>query len=256
MKRDPHNPHPTVEDIARLIEGRLGEIDRARVVAHMRTCKGCFEKYQDSAVLQGLWETGAPGFDSTKELVRAGGHVTARDSDTVDTGRVERPSVSRSWFKRPAPVAAVAAALVFVVVGGYWLGSRDRSGIPALDPSVLTPVKAAVETASGWGPIILPGGEDGVGNNGSIYRSGYVRLDDPLNTSLTLLYEEYQRGSPSQDVAYWLVAGHVATGQIDAARDFVADARKRYPNDQRIVVVEAIVAYLDGEYDRSEKLLK
>lgn len=245
-----------MEDIACLIEGRLDEIDKDRVRAHLRTCEECFETYRDSAVFRGLWETGAPDFDSSKELVDAGRQVLARDSGLGDTGRIEKPSVRRSWSRRPLRVAAVTAALVFVVGGGYWLRALNRSETPAVDPAVLAPVKAAVETASGRGLIILPGGEAGLAGNGSVYRSGQVPLDDPLNSSLTSLYEEYQGGSPSQDVAYWLVAGHVAAEQIDAARDFVADARKRFPDDLRIVIVEAIVAYLDGDYDRSENLLR
>ena len=60
MKRDPTNPHLTVDDISLLLEGRLGEIDRATIVVHLRTCPDCFFVYQDSALEKGLLESGAP----------------------------------------------------------------------------------------------------------------------------------------------------------------------------------------------------
>jgi Flp pilus assembly protein TadD len=52
------------------------------------------------------------------------------------------------------------------------------------------------------------------------------------------------------------MAGYVATGQIDAARDIAFDARKQHPQDSRIAALEGIIAYTDGDYDRSEAILR
>ena len=82
-----------------------------------------------------------------------------------------------------------------------------------------------------WGPIVLPGGERLIDGKGSVYRSGFVPVDAELETSLKYLYDKYRDGASSPDVAYWLSAGYLSTGQIDAARDVCSGARQTHPDD-------------------------
>ena len=161
-----------------------------------------------------------------------------------------------SGFRKTYRLLAVSALAVALLVVGYWFGSFDRFTAGHLDAVMLAPVRGAVETATMWGPIVLPGGERLIDGKGSVYRSGFVPIDDELETSFKYLYDEYQGGNTSPDVAYWLAAGYLATGLVDAARDVCADARRVHPDDLRLSTLDAIIAYLDRDYDRSETLLR
>ncbi len=123
---------------------------------------------------------------------------------------------------------------------------------------MLTPVRAAIETASKWGRIVIPGGEESLNGRVTVYRSGSVPLNDSLMISLNYLYETYQQGGPSREVTYWLMAGYVATGQVDAARDLLVsdEERTEYLSDSSIAILEALIAYMDGKYNKSEALFR
>ncbi len=249
----------TVDDIARLLEDRLGDIDRAIVLAHVRTCKQCHELYQDSAVELGLHESGmAEPMDTPDGLVADGLRVvgevqTGREADASRHGRIWR-----NWKTRAVTVAAV----FLVIAVGAWFsvriaGQLTRSG---LDPDVLGPIKVAVAEYSMTDVFVLPGGEAFIGGSSPVYRSvrgsrsnsDYERVDISLDT----LYDRYESGGETPDVAYWLVAGYLSTHRLGSARVYIADARKLFPEDARLMVLDAIVAYMDGAIGRSEGLLR
>lgn len=173
---------------------------------------------------------------------------------------VTTPPVSTSlfgrWGGKTNRLFAVSAVAIVLLVVGYLFGSSDRFTAGQLDAAMLAPVRGAVETATMWGPIVLPGGERLIDGKGSVYRSGFVPVDAELETSLKYLYDEYRDGASSPDVAYWLSAGYLSTGQIDAARDVCAGARQTHPDDLRLMLIDGIIAYLDRDSDRSESLLR
>lgn len=119
------------------------------------------------------------------------------------------------------------------------------------------PVKQAVEQATKRGAFVLPGGEEAISpDNGFSYRSGYIPVDDELKASLDSMFESYRQGDHSENLMYWLIAGHVATGQMKTAREIVEHARKLNIKTSRILIIDAIVAYAFGDYARSERLLR
>ncbi|NIO56819.1 MAG: tetratricopeptide repeat protein [Candidatus Latescibacteria bacterium] len=132
----------------------------------------------------------------------------------------------------------------------------DRETESSLDASILAPIQSAVESACERVLIVFPECEHSLGQGTPVYRSGYVPLNDSLKASLDYLYEAYQQGNASPEAAYWLVAGYVATGRTDAARDIALRARKRHPGDSMISTLDAIIAYFDGNYNRAETLLR
>lgn len=247
-----HESHLTDGDIARFIEGRLDAADIKRIAEHLRTCKRCFEWYQDSAVCSWLFESGSPAFASTAELAEAGFGVTpeAHDTGTAREGRVRFSPKWRLAFRIAAVCVVVCAAALI------WHRSVERNGEYSVSAADLAPIRAALETASRWGPCVLPGGERHLEEPGPVYRSGAVPLNDSLESSLERLYNIYRTGKASSDAAYYLVAGKYATGQVDIARDLASYARERYPGDPRIAVVEALIAYTDGDHGRSATLLR
>lgn len=240
--------HVSESDIARLIEGSLDEAAAERVREHIRSCGRCFEVYQDAALYARLFESGGTMFASTNDTVAMGIAVPpdARVAAT-DRGTRRRPSLIR----RPA-FRFAAACVVLLVAALVWLDVARRSGGYAPPP----PVRAAVETASGWGPLVLPGGERRLDSPGTVRRSGAVPASDSLEYALDRLSARYRDGEGGGEVAYWLAAGTYATGRIDIARDITAEARERHPDDARIAVLEALIAYTDGDHDRSVQLLR
>ncbi len=225
----------------------------------MRTCKRCFEIYQDSAILRGIWITDKSAFEPTEALVNAGKQLVRQ---TVPVGADHKnvlPSDMRSLFERYRRVGlAAACAVALLVVGMWWIvpGTLDRTRDIGISATVIAPVRTAVETVSMRGPFVLPGGEGSLDAAGAVYRSGFVPLTDSLEASLKYLNETFRRGGTSPDLACWLVGGYIATGQIDAARDLASSARRQHPEDPRIASLSALVAYMDGDYTRSEALLR
>jgi hypothetical protein len=259
--------HLTDGDIARFIEGNCSDDEGSRIAEHLRTCRRCRDTYQDSAVYGWLFESGSPAFASTEETVEAGlqattgtpGDVTARGEGeriSFEGARIPRGEKRRvSPRRRPALGVAAACAVVIAAVVVLFR-STGRDGDHIVSPSDLAPVRAAVEIASQCGPYVLPGGERPAGEAGSVRRSGSVPMNDELESSLEKLLSAYRTGKASNDEAYWLVAGAYATGQIDIARDIAAGAAERYPGDSRIAVVEALIAYTDGDHGRAERLFR
>ncbi len=119
------------------------------------------------------------------------------------------------------------------------------------------PVKRAVEQATKRGAFVLPGGEGAISaENDFSYRSGYIPLNDGLKASLDSMFEAYRHGDHSEDLMYWLIAGHVATGQMKTAREIVGHARRLGIEDSRIGILDAIISYAFGDHERSESMLR
>jgi thioredoxin-like negative regulator of GroEL len=110
-------------------------------------------------------------------------------------------------------------------------------------------------SASAEGSIVLPGTEDAAPAAAPLYRSGYVTPDESIASALTQLKKAY-RNEANAEVAHWLISGYLATGDLEEARLFAEDARLRFSEDARFLVLDAIVAYRSEEFDRAERLLQ
>lgn len=222
-----------------------------RVREHLRTCKRCFDTYQDSAICARLFDSGSPEFAPTKETVEIGISIPAGAHGTWEVRTAKRRAAS----VRKAAFGLTAACILALAAVAVWYVLAGRSGGRGPTTADLAPIRAAVETASRWGPLVLSGGERLLGSPGNVRRSGGVPVTDSLESALAGLSALYESGDQSNDTAYWLAAGKYVTGQIDIARDLTTEGRARYPDDSRIAVLEAIIAYADGDLDRSVRLL-
>lgn len=88
-----------------------------------------------------------------------------------------------------------------------------------------------------------------------LHRSGYVPVDEAIASALLQLTRAY-REDANPEIAHWLISGFLATGELEQARLFAEDARLRFSDDARFLVLDAIVAYRSGELDRAEQLLQ
>lgn len=258
IKENPHHDHLTDEEIARFIDGAQGPPDRTKVLGHLRSCKRCFEIYQDTAICRGLWSFGRSTFESINERADIEKELVSHGLMSEGTMEGEARSVSRPSYKGRLRYRLIAVCVAVLLAVVLWISNVDRMRDPRLDPAMLTPVRAAIETASKWGRIVIPGGEESLNGRVTVYRSGSVPLNDSLMISLNYLYETYQQGGPSREVTYWLMAGYVATGQVDAARDLLVsdEERTEYLSDSSIAILEALIAYMDGKYNKSEALFR
>jgi hypothetical protein len=258
----PPDPHLGVDEIARLLEGRVGEIERAAILAHLETCRQCRELYLDSAVEVGFQRVGSPSYSSSKkteELVGLGMRVPAQSADASRPrgGGPERVSAPGFWTGWRIRAAAVAASVVFVAAAG-WYGARvyQQNRVSVLGSEVLQPIQAAVGEFSRQNEVVLPGGESYLDDDAPVFRSLRGSMNDPLCAHLKGLLEEFDGGSPSPDLAYWAVAGYLASGDVRTASIYVARARERFPEDPRLQVLDGVVAYCDGDLPKAERLLR
>ncbi len=247
-----------MNDIARLLDGRSGEIERAKVVTHLRTCRRCREVYWDSAAEIGFIRAGGAFSVGADDLIERGMQVPAQVDATNQARRGAAGRTSERGFRgRWRLPAVVAASVVVVVAVGLYTGRvLQQSRLSQAESEILQPIRTAVGDFSRAGEIVLPGGEAYVGESGPVFRSLNGGAGESLTTSLKSLLEEFLTGSRSPDVAYWLVAGYLSSNNVRTASIYVAAARERFPGDPRLNVLDAVVAYFDRDYVRSERLLR
>jgi anti-sigma factor RsiW len=123
----PRERHPG-DRLAALVDGRLGEAERAQVLAHLAGCAPCRADYDAQLALKGvLGELDRPGAPSSLQARLAG-------LPAAPAGSGERSTPRPSWSGRRKLVlgAATAGSLVLVTVGvGYAVGA------PAPGPTVV-----------------------------------------------------------------------------------------------------------------------
>jgi hypothetical protein len=258
IEKDTGIAHLADVEIMSLLEGSLGEGDRARAKAHLRCCARCSESYRDSAVVRGLWVDDEAAFSPTGELA-----ATARAALRLQPeGTVRETDIRQAPHSRRRPyrrwVFATAAAVAAIVVGLVWLPRHgDGPGMgPPIDAGVLSPVRTAIEAVSARGEFVLPGGERALGALSPVYRSGFVPLSDSLSLSMERLRQSFQEGDSSPDLARWLIGAYIATGQMAAARDLAGHPLVSESSDWRVVVMKALVAHMEGDRGEAEALLR
>jgi hypothetical protein len=252
-KSENNHYHPSYEDIAAFVDESLGEIDEARIRVHLDCCERCVETYRYAVRFTGM-HAGVSVDDSPgREAIRAAKAVAGRQYRRHNFERRGR----RKWLAglTPAGRRMVAFALVAVFVAVVlWL----RPMAPGFDPhsDSLAPVTQALVSASSRQPLVIPGVESEIGPGPAPVRSGPITLSTSLDRSLTELATRFTDNSLSGAETRWLIAGYLATGQIENARAFIEDARTRRPEDRDLVVLEGILAYSDNDLRRSAELFE
>jgi hypothetical protein len=163
--------------------------------------------------------------------------------------------VSRSGSRLRAAIAAVSVVIVTAALW-YGVGILERSRHPDLSAEVLRPIELAAGEFSRVGEVVLPGAESYLGKDGPVFRSLNGRASQLLASSLKDLVEKFLGGSQSPDVAYWLVAGYLSSGDLRTASVYVTAARERFPKEPRLQILDAMTAYFRADFARSESLLR
>ena len=103
---------------------------------------------------------------------------------------------------------------------------------------------------------MLPGAEAVAASTVPEFRSGRATASEHVSQALTSLAEAYRDEDTPPEVAHWLISGFLAVGELESARLYSEDSRRRYPGDERFVILEAIVAYRSNDMKRAERLLQ
>lgn len=238
--------HLTDEQLASLADDSFSGPDHALLAEHLRACKSCQSAFHDVVRYRAMLLADASVFRAPDAAMRTARRI-------ADTGeRRERPSW-RHWLTSPAALAGLSAAAMLVAAAGLWeAGYRPTRNHY---DHWFQPLKQAAETASADGSIVLPGAEDAAAVTSPLHRSGFVDPDPAIESALEGLMQAY-RDHPDADVAHWLITGCLATGDLERAAIYVHDARLRFPDQSRFVVLDAIVAYRTNDMARAERLLQ
>jgi thioredoxin-like negative regulator of GroEL len=143
--------------------------------------------------------------------------------------------------------------VLLVLAWQLWFGGSDAGRVDREIPDAL---RSAVAQASALG-MVLPVGEGVSDEEIPRYRAGGASNGDALEGALARLSERYERRiSDDREVVCWLIAGYIASGKIATARAYVSQARVRYPEDPRLLVLAAVIAYRESDLASAEKHLR
>jgi tetratricopeptide (TPR) repeat protein len=232
------SPHLTREDIARLAAGDITSM-REEARSHLASCPECRDAVRESELWLATWTSQPEAFADEANARRATRSFLRDLSAGAPAG-----SRWRRWALTGS--ALVAAVLAFLI----WKPNDDRL------PFSIAPVTTAIEETALTSRVLIPGAENADLKERDAFRSGVAQPSPETDAALHRLVEAYLDGSGDEDVAATLVAGYLATGQLGSARDFVKDARARYPDDGRLLVLDGLVAYLEGRTNEAEDLLR
>ncbi len=235
--------HLTDAQLAALVDESLGDSERAFLVEHLRSCESCHSAYRETVLYRAILLTDSTIFRAPDAVMDMARRVARPEVPT-------RPAPRFRWFE-PRLVAGLTAATVVVIAGVAWYTHHQPDSYSEWLPTL----KQAAASASAEGSIVLPGLEEVVAASAPEYRTGFVQADDAITTALAGLTNAY-RDSPNAEVAHWLIGGFLATGDVETSRIYVQDARLRFPEDSRFVVLDAIVAYRMNDMARAETLLR
>lgn len=238
MTRPKDGGHLAPEELARIAEGGLDAAARDRAAKHLAQCRVCAAIHADfvRALLDPSAQTASPAED---EWVQLGLQVGAG-----------RPAVeSRPRVRWRAPQVLVPGlAICLLGVGALWSMRRapDRVRIPpATRASLEQLVRADSYKSLLYSTAYLPAAGGTRGNPGP--------QDDSL---LNGFGREFAPQAYDPEVAFWLVAGRLASGHLSLADAYLEKARLAFPQDARFENLAAILAYKRGQFASAEADLR
>ena len=251
--------HLTDEQLAQLVDGSIADPARVLLEEHLRACRACFGAYEDALRYSAVWETDPAIFRAPASIatiahetpVRAGRQHAEHEREAH--GGILSTRVS--WRSLMPALGAAVVVVAMVTALAMWRPDMMRPA-PSEYSELFGPVKAAVEEASTGGAIILPGAEAVAAFTVPEFRSGRATASEHVSAALASLAVAYRDDDTPPEVAHWLISGFLAMGELESARLYSEDSRRRYPGDERFVILEAIVAYRSNDMKRAERLLQ
>src|SRR5262245_51101431 len=226
--------HVTPELLAALTEPGASIPDEGSVASHLAVCRHCMA----------VWS----------EFVRARTQFSLRsdadmppDSLLAVAKRIAPPSPARSapatglatHRRVVAALMSLAAAILFLVL------TEPR---PALDPDMVHHVSEILREDSGgivYASELAP-----------VMRGTRGSEQGPEDAELDLLVKLHAEHPKSAEVAWWLVAAHLAENRKREADLYLQNALQQFPEDARFHNLAAILAYRRDDLQAAERELR
>ncbi len=223
-------PHLSDAELAQLAElGRQDLPDRVR--AHLERCARCVAALAEVAEARKRWGSGT--LEASPESWAAAGKSIA--------GRGARPY-------RPKAALAVGVLAPAMIAGILWLGRGSMRAVPDVPPEV----RATIARSAGAG-LVLPGFEEDSSEGDVVLRGNETPA---LRGFVDKLEAEVRATGATPERAYLLAAAALAEGRLNAARAHADAGRRLAPDDVRLIVASAVVAYRESDLERAKKLLE
>jgi len=222
--------HLELEDLAALAEGRTNPELPQESRDHLATCRTCMSAYAEAVRYRAAW------LSSRNPFIGAA------------------PAMSRPRAQRPVPGGAQWILAATALAAAVLLSVSVPSLLIHRPEPMPTEIRRLLERASGVGLVML-GGEAGAAITPTAYRSG-SHADAAEEQAIENLRLHYEGGHRSADALYELGAGLVASDRLDLARDYVAEGRRRFPADHRMLLLDGILAYRSHDLAEAERILE
>jgi len=103
---------------------------------------------------------------------------------------------------------------------------------------------------------VLPGAENHADRVRVELRAGSTGSSIGLDQEVRRAVQDYERGPRSAEVCARVVAGLLAHGEIDAARDYARESLERHPDAVPLLVFAADASYRANDLAGAETLLR
>jgi hypothetical protein len=247
--------HPDIESLGRLVDGRAEPQEAAALRTHLARCRGCMALYAEVVRIRADTLAGHIDLQVSPGLIALGKSLGPR------TGRstAARPGLPvRRSARRRLPTLKLGVtmfAVVLLAAGLNRLGHETRPARADPPPDVVASVRTAIAAASYRG-LVFPH-VDGLPDSAtSNYRGDAAGTAPQLGEAVERLVAARERRPDSPAVTYWLAAGMLAQNRLDGARLALAERRQRFPRDESLAILEAILAHREGKPRAAAALLR
>lgn len=236
---DESSEHPTPDELAQLAAPENDPPQLEQLVGHLSTCAHCMGIYAE--------------FVRAHAAIAADPQVTRPSAELIQMGMaVATAAPARRGFQTRrrwlVPAMTLASALVVALV--MILRPAAPPSAPSLSAGLHEALAVHVRHDS-WGGLLY--------TDALMPQDAGIRgptTPTAAQPDLQQLIELYNRDEGSADVAYWLVAGFLATNQVRSADPYLRESLQRFPSDTRFRVLAAILSYKRDELAAAEQHLR
>ncbi len=236
------NPHVELTELAQCADGTLSETRAARVREHLAECRSCMAAYADAVRYRAAWlaDPGSFRLEGDDRRLAREESLAAWSADGTRRGRF--------------PLFRVALASAVVLMGAI-VGLRAMNAAPTLGFKLSPAVLDAAARSSALG-LVLPGAEDHADQFRPELRSGPPSSSLELDAEVKSAVGDYERGSRGPVSGARVVAALLATGEIDAARDYARECLRQHSTAVPLLVFAADAAFRANDVGGAEELLR
>ena len=217
--------------------------DRDALLQHVASCGQCAAVYAELVHHRANFIGGDGVATTNADWVRLGLEIP--ESVAARTSRSSEPPLRD--HRRSIRVLLPVAVVVIAIATGVWLSQpRHRA-----HPSFVVDTAHAVEQRMAEEPLDVAYSTL-VATSGATVRNGGSEAIE-LSTSLAKLADYYNHERMTADVAYWLIGGYIATGQMRNAEVYMGEALEKFPADGRMHRLAGILAYKQSDLAVAEQ---